>query len=224
MTKEARMAQRRDRQREAADLVKKGALVDAWVEDVFKPPPQSWRVVDESRQATAIVSDESAPSNGALVRVAGIDTADYWALGAAVFLNHKDLIGWCVDLEVRGSQLIGTVQFPPAGRSSLADSALERVRNGQLSAASISVSALETRIADGVPEIVRSALTEWSLAPRGGNVLCKVLSVGGRSNRGCWDDPRNPRRPEPTEAGPSAAHWAAALRRLPALQSAAAWR
>ena len=112
----------------------------------------------------------------------GLELSDFdKTRGVLVRHDLAKLVAWCADLEFCDGQLIACAQFPPQGVSRKADRAFEAVRKGELVAASAGFSALERRIgADGVTEVTRWALREWSLTKVGGNPACRVLSVGGQ--------------------------------------------
>jgi hypothetical protein len=228
------MAQRRERMREAAALVRearaiaaRGKEIDAIVASMFPAVPTTWKVIDPRRQVTACLSDERYLSGAERVWVNGGDFADYKKIGGAVTIDHdrNRTIAWGLELKIDGPRLIGTAQFPPEGVWPPSDRIFARIQRGEIECASLGYSVIEQGISDGEVRVERWTLCEWSFCARGQNPGARVLSVGSAgSKRGRWDDPRAPHRPEYLECGGTDAHFAAALRRMPGLLAAAAWR
>jgi hypothetical protein len=170
-----------------------------------------------------VISDETALSNGERLLMSGVDLGDFEKTrGVLVGHDASEIVAWCADLEICGGQLIACAQFPPAGVSRKADRALEAVRRGELPAASVGYSAIERRTgADGVTEVTRWPLREWSFCKAGGNRLCRVLSVGGVPLAPA-NDPLPLRKPDYLTAE-SPAHYVAALREFDRLKRVALW-
>jgi HK97 family phage prohead protease len=180
------------RKREIAEMGRQIEAQDELYAALYPTPPRSFKVFDASRLVRAVISDESALSNGERLLLRGVELSDY-AKTRGVLVSHDlaKLVAWCADLEFCEGQLIACAQFPPQGVSRKADRAFEAVRKGELPAASVGYSVLERRIgADGVTEVTRWALREWSLTKAGGNRGCRVLSVGGKLAPGPYVEPQ----------------------------------
>jgi HK97 family phage prohead protease len=211
------------RKRELAVMERQIEAQDESFAKLYPSPPRSFRVFDASRLVRAVISDESALSNGERILMSGAELSDF-AETRGVLIGHDptEIVAWCADLEFCGGQLIACAQFPPKGVSRKADRAFEAVRNGELPCTSIGYSAFARRsAADGVTEVTRWALREFSFTKKGGNTRCRVLSVGG-APLAPENDPLPLRKPDYLTAE-SPAHYVAALREYERLKRVAPW-
>ena len=149
----------------------------------YPAPPDSFAVIDPSRQVRAVITDERETMFGQRVLLDGLDLTPY-GLSRAAFADHKKTTGcaiaWCATIERRDGQLSAVLQFPAPGISKLADRVFTSIKSGERRAISCSYLPLETRrSADGVEEVTRSTLLEISVVRAGANKAALITEIGG---------------------------------------------
>ncbi len=153
----------------------------------FLGVPKNFTRLDPSRQIKAIISDPTIDDYNRSFSPAGMDAERYLQLSRAVFFEHNTDVGavaWCVALDVHADSVQAVAQFPPAGAHELSDFVWDRIRSGEVRAASIGpagdpdISALLAR----AERYSTWELREWSLCEgqHGANPAAQVIEIGGR--------------------------------------------
>lgn len=119
----------------------------------------------DQRTVQCIVSTQDAGRDGLVVLTAGIGL-DNFRKNPVVLAAHDAArpVGRCINISAVGTELHGTVQFPPPGTSADSDQTLALIRANILNGISIGFRPLQTKPdINGGLQITQSELLEFSI-------------------------------------------------------------
>jgi HK97 family phage prohead protease len=137
------------------------------------------------RQIGAVINTEEIASDGHILLSSGIDYQNYIKDNPFVPYSHNlDQLPVAKTIDIRqiGSELYGTIQFPPEGANPFADQVYAMVKFGALNATSLGFRILQSEpLRNGTPglRITKSKLMEISIvaAPANESALINVRSL-----------------------------------------------